>query len=183
MARKKIWLVVLMCIVIVAVLVSYIRKSHENPLAQAMRGLMPEEAGMTSLHWAVWDGRIKDAEKLLANGTDINCRSKDGMTPLHFAVMCGHKKMVELLVTNGAEVNAKNEQRETPLYFAIMVPQADMVKLLLSEGAEVNVRNNRSLTPLDLTTKDIPKSTALFYSKYGKELKACAELLREHGAK
>jgi len=56
--------------------------------------------GATPLHLAA---NKEIAELLIANGADVNAKSKAGCTPLHVAGFRGHKEIAELLIAKGAE--------------------------------------------------------------------------------
>ncbi|KAL3491829.1 ankyrin repeat-containing domain protein [Aspergillus germanicus] len=68
-----------------------------------------EEAGLPledvhPLHCAAFAGKINIAEKLLAAGADIHCRTSiKGSTPLHIAAAQFLLEMVRFLLRNGAE--------------------------------------------------------------------------------
>ncbi len=150
---------------------------------------MSEKAGMTDLHWAAWEGRTKDIEKLISRGAEVNCKDINGNTPLHFAASSS-KEVVALLIAKGAEVNARENDQSTPLHNAAGMGRAEIVKLLLAAGADINARNKKGWTPLGCVyarQAAQKESFPFIFKPFGwydnKRLKDCAELLRSNGAK
>jgi len=76
---------------------------------------------------ATQEGNIKAVKQAIADGADVNAKTKRGWTPLHSAADRGRKEIVELLIAEGADVHAKDHKGRTPL---------DMVdeKVLPNEG-------------------------------------------------
>ena len=108
--------------------------------------------GQTALHVAASEDRKNEAQRLLANGADVNARETDGYAPLHVAVLLGHKAMVELLLANGADMDAKTLRGWTPLHWAVLQTRKEFVDLLLSNGADVNAAHPDGRTALHLAT-------------------------------
>jgi hypothetical protein len=93
-----------------------------NKGADPARGINPEpptaKAPEISIHDAARTGSIEAVKQHLADGADVNAKSRAGTTPLHLATW-GHTKIIELLIANGADVNAKNVGGGTPLDWII----------------------------------------------------------------
>jgi len=65
---------------------------------------------------AIQEGKIKAVKQAIADGADVNAKSKFGRTPLHSAADPGrNKEIVELLIAEGADVHAKDHEGRTPL--------------------------------------------------------------------
>jgi ankyrin repeat protein len=120
--------------------------------------------------------KVSVAELLLANGADVNARSKRGVTPWDLAKGNHHQTMAELLcrqgggqilddihsaVRNGDLEKVKALLRDhpslafskdiygwTPLHEAAAKRDKDATELLLASKAEVNAKNNDGRTPL-----------------------------------
>ncbi len=145
-----------------------------------------KKAGMTPLHYAAAFGRKDIAEVLVAKGADINSKNKRGGTPLGNAAMgvgC-NEEVAQFLIAKGADVDTKNFDGRTPLHKAVMSGQPTIVELLLSERANINAKDNGGKTPLE---RAIILSNTRFrlgsrMAKRKKAFKACAEILRAHGA-
>ena len=63
-------------------------------------------------------GEIEEVKRLLAEGVDVNSRTRYGGTPLAFAVDKGNVELVEVLLAAGADVNAKDNRQLTSLDLA-----------------------------------------------------------------
>jgi hypothetical protein len=87
----------------------------------------------TPLMNAVEKGDIKEIERLLASGANINETYVD-FTALDFAVSYNSLETARYLLDKGADVN-KNK----PIIWAVLNNNARMVKLLLDNGADVTV--------------------------------------------
>jgi len=103
----------------------------------------------TPLMNAVGKGDIKEAERLLSSGADVNERWFDNYTPLHFAAFyASQPNVAALLIEKGADVNAKDNYGRTPLYVAAWKGQVNFVTLLLKKGADPGIATNEGKTPL-----------------------------------
>ncbi len=104
-----------------------------------------EDTGVTPLHAAAMDGNQAEAERLLAEGADVNARTKlefGGMTPLVKAAIKGHETIVDFLLNNGADIEAGDGRGMTPLMYAISNRQNGIITLLIKRGADVNAIAN-----------------------------------------
>ena len=115
-------------------------------------------------------GRINEMKRLLAEGVDVDTKSKFGITPIYQAAFFGKTEVVQLLLLNGANVNIKDTRKGwTPLHCAIAEGHSKIIELLVDNGADLNANNKIGRTPLD-------------FALQGK-VKATADLLRKHGGK
>ncbi|MHC4159031.1 MAG: ankyrin repeat domain-containing protein [Planctomycetota bacterium] len=181
--ERKLAITALVAVGILTIPMSLIFRRHRSIL----RHLSPFSrlTGMTDLHWAAWDGRTGAVKKLLAKGADVNCRDKDGATPLHIAAFHSNKKTVQLLISKGADINAKEDDGSTPLHDAAFGGRIEIVKLLIASDADINARLTNGRTPLDCAnTVHDPFPFSIFLKIFmGVDNEACAEILREHGAR
>jgi ankyrin repeat protein len=130
--------------------------------------------GMTSLHYAARDGRVKEAELLLAAGADVELAEANGMRPLLMALLNNQLAVARLLLEHGADVNADDFWGRTPLFAAVEYRNLDMnnrdmdspttnfvdrepllamIRELVEHGADVNAR-----------TREVPPSRRWLYS-------------------
>ena len=103
------------------------------------------------LHDAVCEGDLKEINRLIDEGFDINSLddSRYGATPLHVTLLCGQLSAAELLIKKGAKIDARGGQIiGTPLYVAAYSGNTIIAKLLIEKSANVNAKNNDGSTPL-----------------------------------
>jgi ankyrin repeat protein len=130
---------------------------------------------------AVTHGNKTTIDLLLANGANVNAKSKDGYTPLHRASVDGDKDVVELLLTHGANVNATTNDGMTPLHCVVtsdwkmekdgskivIKGATDLAQLLLNKGANVNTKDKNGVTALTIATKNGHKEIIELLKKAG----------------
>ena len=104
---------------------------------------------------------------IIANGGDINARTKTEATPLHVAASVkvstilrtftpknerdlNTRAYAHLLGKQGIDLNPKDIKGCTPLHRAVNSGSLDKIRLLLERGADVNARENRGHTPMDM---------------------------------
>jgi ankyrin repeat protein len=122
--------------------------------------------GFTPLHYAAWEGQKEVAEFLVANGVDVDIKSKGGITPLHHAKY----ELAKFLIDKGADVNVNSKLDDyTPLHFASMDGRKKVVELLIEKGAKVNFINDLGSTPLHMAAD---KAVAEILLKNGAEVNA-----------
>jgi uncharacterized protein len=106
--------------------------------------------GTTALMTASLYGHLDVVQALLANGADVNAKSKlVSATALMAASRAGHLNVVQLLLAKGADVNAKANgvnakpnAGETALILASRAGHLDVVQALLDKGADVAAKLN-----------------------------------------
>ncbi|KAL8366248.1 hypothetical protein RB595_007664 [Gaeumannomyces hyphopodioides] len=79
----------------------------------------PDSSGVTPLHLAARRRHMGLVQLFLAQGADVNAKSRSLQTPLHSACSKGSEKVAALLLDRGAEAGVKDEAGETPLSYAI----------------------------------------------------------------
>src|SRR6202158_144923 len=141
----------------------------------------PDEYGRTPLMLVAARNDIPAAKRLLAQGADVNAKSKDDYTALMYAAFYGNAEMVEFLLDEGADVNARHKSGLTALIEAakqnldagdVIAKYVDTVKVLLKKGADVSVKDKNGLTAL------------MYAEKYGlRHKEEIVRLLRDAGAK
>lgn len=108
--------------------------------------------GWTPLHVAAFFGAQHTAETLLANGADVNARSRNRManTPLHAAAAGRQEAVATTLLAHGADVRATQHGGYTPLHSAAANHDVEFVKLLTAHGALLSARTDDGQTPADM---------------------------------
>lgn len=85
---------------------------------------------------AVRLGRIKEVQRLLDKGADVNGVSS-GRTPLLEAAWRGNVEIAQLLLRRGANIHAKDNSGQTVMDTAVVAGSEKMIQLLLNHGAEL----------------------------------------------
>lgn len=125
----------------------------------------------STLHDAVKQGDIKEAQQMIASGSNVNEQDQHGFTPLYWAANGCNESMVNLLLEKGAPLDAKTRWGSTPLEAAIhntqnysqlsyRYPQFKdtysttsqncfkISSLFIDRGANINTPDSASDTPL-----------------------------------
>lgn len=107
----------------------------------------------TPLESAAGKGDIKEMERLIAAGANVNETSTASFTALHYAALSGQVKAARLLVEKGADVNAKDMDGVTPLHFATSAGHVEFVRLLIKNGADIGIATPNTGTALELAKR------------------------------
>jgi ankyrin repeat protein len=101
---------------------------------------VPQNDGMTALHWAARNGRVEIVEMLVYAGAHLEAGTRIGSyTPLHLAGKAGDAAMVAALLEAGADANAATAASgATALHFAAAAGSAPTITTLLDYGANPN---------------------------------------------
>ena len=98
---------------------------------------------------------VKQIEKLIREGVDVNQKNEYGETPLHLSLFDLEYKpeAVIALLKAGADINARNNSGTTPLLYALYNKNAanQYARLLIENGADVNLARDNGETPLHVT--------------------------------
>jgi len=96
--------------------------------------------GTTPLHWAVFNGDVKQVDALIKAHADVNARNRFGSTPLYEAALAGNTEIIKKLLKAGAEPDAANDGGMTALMIIARTPNAAAAEALIKAGADVNAR-------------------------------------------
>ena len=104
---------------------------------------------MTELVEAAKDGDLREVERLIEIGADVNLKDEFYMTALIWAAENGHLEIAEILLDNGADVNAQNDYHDygndygsTSLIRAAHHGHVEIVQLLTDNGADIEAQDN-----------------------------------------
>ena len=132
----------------------------------------------------ILEGNVKQLQKLIDQGANLNYPCKNEFFPLGYACKHGNENLLEIvkmLVENGAELESLNQFDLTPM-MSMMVnlniahtkQQTKIMKYLISKGANVNFRSPMT----DANFEDSPLAFATLY-----RLTDIVKLLLKNGAK
>ncbi len=101
---------------------------------------MTDEIINKQFNFSCRDGAIKDAEKLLNEGADVNNHNGAlGRSPIIFACEFSNNiDLIRLLIKNGAELNYVDERNSSALHYAIKSRDLEVISLLLENNINVN---------------------------------------------
>ena len=102
---------------------------------------IPDENGMTPLHWVSISGRRDIAELLIDKGADINSKDKWGLTPLSRANQLGHQEVVNLLLEHGVKFPCGLREIQKFAHYAAIKGHVKLFAQLMQRSKETNLKN------------------------------------------
>jgi ankyrin repeat protein len=96
--------------------------------------------GSTPLQWAVYDGDVAEAKRLLRAGANVKLANKYGATPMSLAAEVGNADMLALLVEAGANADSPNPDGQTALLAVARTGNVKAAQVLLNAGATVDAK-------------------------------------------
>ena len=96
------------------------------------------------------EGDLKRIKLLIANGADVNAKSRAQCMPLMFAALGGDVEMVKTPFGEESALDASGDKGWTALMIATIEGHLDVVRALLEHGAQVSTENNQGWTALRL---------------------------------
>lgn len=93
---------------------------------------------------SIFNNHIKEVEKYIATGGDVNAKELSGDSILHYAsyISTNTINIVKLLIQNNALIDIKNRDGKTPLFYASGYGHVNAVKELVNAGADLNFLAN-----------------------------------------
>lgn len=77
---------------------------------------------------------IAEAERMLSDSGQLDCRDENGFTPLHWACQEGYQELTRLLLERGASVTLMDEEHFLPLEIAIYEGHLGVVQVFYGLG-------------------------------------------------
>jgi ankyrin repeat protein len=100
--------------------------------------------GMTALHLACSENKIKVIQYLLERSAHVECVTKDGLTPLHIAAMKGYTEIFNYLIDHEANVKALDKDGNDVLIHASGSHTPELAKAIVMRYPWFNeCRRNR----------------------------------------
>ncbi|HMA11774.1 MAG TPA: ankyrin repeat domain-containing protein [Steroidobacteraceae bacterium] len=96
--------------------------------------------GSTPLQWAVFDGDLAEAQRLLKLGADPKATNNYGVNALLLAADIADTGLIQALLKAGADANSANADGETALHLMARSANVEAAKLLVKAGAKVDAR-------------------------------------------
>jgi ankyrin repeat protein len=124
------------------------KKLAKTLMDKGMNINIPDEEGLTPLHYAVIYNQIDVAEVFIKSKSNLDFGDDEGKTPLHHASLYGRDYLAEMLIEEGANINHKNLYEKTPLHYVGLYGNTNLTELLLEKGADINSVDRYGATPL-----------------------------------
>ena len=96
--------------------------------------------GSTPLQWAVYNGDVAEARRLLRAGANVSLANNYGATPMSLAAEVGNTDMLKVLLEAGANADSPNADGQTALMAVARTGNVDAAQLLLDHGATVDAK-------------------------------------------
>ena len=87
-------------------------------------------------------GNVREVERLIKGGVDLNIRGIWGWTALIWASLNNHVEVVKLLIEAGANLNIRDNGGKTALIWASYQNHIEVVKILLENFADECILND-----------------------------------------
>ena len=81
-------------------------------------------------------GDVREVERLIKGGANLDIRSNEGKTALIWASYRNHIEVVKLLIEAGANLNIRDDEGRTALIWASYHNRIEIVKLLIENFAD-----------------------------------------------
>ena len=111
----------------------------------------------TDLIRAIKRGDLREVERLIHAGANLNCSDSQGWTPLFHAAGTGRTDIIRCLLAHGAEVDSHRDKGFTPLFSAILSRHLEAIRMLLDAGASPDAPEGDPLSrhvPSDWTHRE-----------------------------
>jgi ankyrin repeat protein len=94
--------------------------------------------GSTPLQWAVFNGDVTEARRLLKEGADVKATNHYGVNAMQLAADTANTDLIALLLKAGADPSSPNADGETALHMVARSGNVEAARLLIKAGAKVD---------------------------------------------
>ena len=137
--------------------------AHKN--AEAVRFILskgvdpniPDERGLTPLHYSIWSGNLEATTALLKAGADPNLANELGETPVQEVLLEGNKDLFQILVDEGGmDVSKKDTKGRNLIHHAASAATHNkhIIEALSDMGVSPTEKDYEGNTPLHYALSD-----------------------------
>lgn len=88
----------------------------KSPLGEKLNIQARDRRGKSILHYAAFNGGLKDIKFCLQRGISIQKQSEDGWTPLHESCAAAQSESTRMLLSQGASPSKESYYRNSTFY-------------------------------------------------------------------
>ncbi|XP_052091203.1 uncharacterized protein LOC127728056 isoform X2 [Mytilus californianus] len=121
------------------------------------------------LIWLTKNKQLKQANSLLEEEVDLNCKDEAGWNAIHYAAAGGYTDLVKTLVKKGVRVNKKDRNGETPLHKCSRRGHILCAVSLVTLGANISKYDKHGQTPLEVAVKSRNVEMVKLFCLFGAE--------------
>ena len=125
----------------------YTSRSENSKNKKSASYLDSSQKANLELFSAISSNNIKSVKHAIANGADVNSKTKHGLTPLMIAAAAGNVEIANLLAVKEAELNS-NYKGWTSLHRAAFYSNIEIVDFLLEMGLNIDAKDYLGQTPI-----------------------------------
>ncbi len=133
-------LTALAILAIVSPSVAQTRKAADRPSTRKVDVNRTNPDGSTPLQWAVFNGDVAEAKRLLRAGANVSLANKYGASPMTLAAEVGNAEMLKVLLEAGADADSPNPEGQTALLAVARTGNVEAAQILLQHGATVDAK-------------------------------------------
>ncbi|HXC58938.1 MAG TPA: ankyrin repeat domain-containing protein, partial [Steroidobacteraceae bacterium] len=121
---------------------AFLAPDADNSAAFARDPNARQPDGSTALQWAVYEGNLREVQRLLHAGADVQASNNYGATALQLAAEAGDPAILHALLKAGANPNSASSEGQTALMVVARTGNLENAKELLRAGADANARES-----------------------------------------
>ena len=110
---------------------------------------LPDEAGASSLFWAVYSNHLPSLQYLVAQGANLLACDHQGNTLLHAAAEYADPSVIKYLLDREIKHNARNTANQTPADIATSLERTEIANYLIEQGKQQWKEKQRRLVKLE----------------------------------